>query len=274
MPILQQVTRIQWTPKNKEYYEEKGYTFTEFRDSFKVLVKDLFPETTHEVIIQCDFCKKILKKPYCRCIDICNCNDKECIQKRKELTNLKKYGVKYVFQAKSVKQKIIDIIKQKYGVDKVSDIPGIYEKIQATSKKHNYIPTSKQQKRLHKLFGGVMNYVYDSLAIDIALIDEKIAIEYNGSGHDLNVQKNRITEEEFIDHENERKNFLLNNGWKLLILISKDDNISNNFVLRKLFNFAKHKFYNNINYIEIDFDKGQVYFDDYIISIREAIKKV
>ena len=271
MPILQQVTRIRWTPKNKDYYESKGYEFTDFNKLFKVLVKDLFVESTHEITIQCDFCNKIIKKSYCRCIDICNCNDKECIQKRKELTNLKKYGVKHAFQATQVRQKITTVLKQKYGVDKISDIPGMYEKIQNTSRKHNFIPISKQQKRLQKLFGGILNYVYDNFAIDIALIDEKIAIEYNGSGHDLNVQKKRITEEEFIEHENIRNNYLLDNSWKLLILISADDNISNNFVLKKLFTFAKNKFYNNINLVKINFDNGQVYFDNYIISIRQAL---
>ena len=272
MSILQKVTRIQWTIKNKDYYESKGYKFTNFGQLFKILVQDLSIESTHEIIIQCDFCKKIIKKAYCRCVDICNCNDKKCIQKRKELTNLKKYGVKCVFQAKQVKQKIIDTIKQKYGVDKISDIPGIYEKIQNTSKKHHFIPVSKQQKRLHKLFGGILNYVYGNFAIDIALINEKIAIEYNGSGHDLNVQKKRITQEKFIEHENQRNEFLLNNGWKLLILTSTDDNISNNFILKKLFAFAKNKFYNNVNIITINFNKGQIYFDDYIISIRQALR--
>ena len=274
MPILQKVTRIQWTPKNKDYYESKGYIFTNYYQFFKVLVKDLLQDSTHEVFIQCDFCNKIIKKSYCRCIEICNCNDKECIKKRKELTNLKKYGVKCIFQAKKVQLKITEILKQKYGVDKVGNIPGIREKIQSTAKKHHYIPASKQQKRLQKLFGGILNYVYKNYAIDIALLDEKIAIEYNGSGHDLNVQKQRVTEEEFIQHENERKNFLLKNNWKLLVIISKDDTLTNNFILKKLFYFIKNKFKNNINYAEINFDKKNIFFDDYIISFKQALYSI
>lgn len=273
MPILQTVIRIRWTPNNKDYYEEKGYTFSSYYKDFKVLVKDLSDDSNYEVVIQCDFCKKIIKKAYCRCIDICNCNDKECVKKRKEQTNLKRYGVKCVFESQYIQSKIVNTLKHKYGVERISDIPGIYEKIQKTAKSHNNIPISKQQKRLHKIFGGVLNYIYENYAIDIALLDEKIAIEYNGSGHDLNLQKKRITEEEFLQHENNRKEFLLANNWKLLIISSKDDELPSDSVLKRLFTFAINKFLININYIEINFDAGTVLFDDYVISIRQALTK-
>lgn len=274
MPILQQVIRIHWTVDNRDFYENQGYEFTDYKKSFKILVKDLHPNSSKQVIIKCDFCNKIVKKAYNRCLNICNCNDKKCIQQRIELTNLKRYGVKHAFQSEKVKLKIVEVLKQKYGVEKVSDIPHIKEKVFATAKKHGNLPSSKQQNRLYRLFGGILNHPYKNYAIDIALIGDRIAIEYNGSGHDLNVQKNRETVEEFNQREGERKKFLISEGWKILIFTSATDELSNNFVLKKLFIWAKKQFNNNINLIEINFDKGQVIFDDYIISIRQAINDI
>ena len=274
MPILSRVVKIQWTVDNRNYYESKGYKFTDYRKSFKILVKDLQPNSIKKIFIKCDFCGNITKKPYHSCSSgICNCSSKECIKKRVEQTNLKRYGVKHAFQAEKVKLKIIEVLKQKYGVEKVSDIPNIKEKVFSTAKKHGNLPSSKQQDRLHRLFGGIKNYPYRKWAIDIAIVTDKIAIEYNGSGHNLNVQKGRETIEEFNEKENNRQLELIQDGWKLLIFISTDDTLTNNFVLKRLYQYALNMFNrNDINIIKIDFDKGQVIFDNYIISIREALK--
>lgn len=271
MPILSKVIYIKWSISNRAWYEYKGYEFTKYNKYFKVLIKDLIPHTSTKVAIQCDFCGKITYKAFYRCQYICNCSDKECIEKRKKMTNLRKYGVPYAWQARQTRLKIIDILKKKYGVEKVSDIPFIKEKIWNTKKENNTIKSSKQQNRLHRLFGGELNYPFNNYAIDIALTDNKIAIEYNGSGHDLAVQKGWETAEEFNDKELQRRNYLIDNGWKVIIFISSDDQLTTNMKLRRLFNFAKECFIKyNKKYIIIDFNKQQILIDDYIFPISTA----
>lgn len=273
MPIISQIVRIKWKEDTRLWYEYKGYHFTNYRNTFKVLVKDLIPHAATKVLIKCDFCGKITQKSFYRCQNICNCSDKECIKKRKELTNLKKYGVKYAWQAPQVKLKIIEVLKRKYGVEHVSEIPFIHEKIFNIKHHNKSIATSKQQNRLCKLFNGVLNYPFSNWAIDIALVDDKIAIEYNGSGHDLSVQRNWLTQEEFEQKELERKNTLIQKKWKVITLISNNDELMTNNNLLKLLEFCKYQFNQyNKDYIIIDFDKNQIITDDYSFNIGKILR--
>lgn len=269
MPIISNSVQIKWTLENRAWYEYKKYEFTQYNQYFKVLVKDLLPHSSIKVTIQCDFCGKITKKQFYRCQYICNCNDKACIQKRIQLTNLRKYGVKHAWQAIPTKRKIIETLKNKYGVTKVSDIPFIREKIFLTRKNKDSIPYSVQQKHLRHLFNGKLNYPLHNYAIDIALPDEKIAIEYNGSGHDLTVQHGLESAECFSNKEEKRKTDIISLGWKLIIINSSNDILVDDSKLRKLFKFSKEQFKFNWKQIIIwDFDKNQIILDDYIITFN------
>ena len=273
MPIISQIVRIKWKPENRLWYEFKGYHFTNYRNTFKVLVKDLLPHAATKVLIKCDFCGEITKKAFYRCQNICNCSNKECIKKRKELTNLKKYGVKYAWQAPQVQLKIVEVLKKKYGVTHVSEIPFIHEKIFNIKFNNKSIATSKQQNRLCKLFNGILNYPFNNWAIDIALVDDKIAIEYNGSGHNLSVQRQWETADQFEKKELNRRNVLIHEGWKVIIIISDNDELMTNNNLLKLLQWCKNQFNNyEKKYIIINFNKNQILTDDYSFDIGKIIR--
>ena len=271
MPILTRVLMLHWKADTRDWYESKGYKFTDWNKPFKVLVKDIIPTAPHKVTIKCDFCGKIDIKQFRSCQEICNCRDKACIKKRKEMVNMKRYGVKYAFQAESVKKKISDALKQKYGVEKVGHIPGIHDKVVKTKQKRGSIPSSWQQNRLAKLFGGELNYPIKSYAADVALLLDRIVIEYNGSGHNLMVQQNFETQEDFNIKEKNRLKVLIEEGWKVVIIQSFIDNIGDNFTLKKLFQYAKKLFNQGLDYIIIDFDKGYVITEDYTMTIQNAL---
>jgi len=57
--------------------------------------------------------------------------------------------------------------------------------------------SSYPQRYICNLLNGELNYPIGNLSLDIALLDNKIYIEYDGSGHDLRVVRGQLTEKEF-----------------------------------------------------------------------------
>ena len=280
MPIITQYLYVKWRPKNKEWYESKGYTFSKFNAWFKIMLKDMYPESSQKVRIECDFCHKVLEKEYKRCIDVCNCDDPKCIQKRKEYTVMKRYGVKNVLASKKIRDKIKATLKERYNVEKVSDIPNFKEKIIATRKAKGLIQTSKQQNRLFRLFGGELNYPVKGYAADIALIRDRIILEYNGSGHDLTVQRQQETRDHFDNKEQNRLNDLIEDQWNVIIFISKNDKLPTNIDLKQLFLYAKYSFtpYSQseiepIHWVKIDFDNNSVTTAKETVTVTTAIRQ-
>lgn len=61
--------------------------------------------------------------------------------------------------------------------------------------------TSRQQRWLHEVIGGSLNYPIFGYYIDIVMDCNKIAIEYDGSGHDLAVKIGRMTKTQWENYE-------------------------------------------------------------------------
>ena len=56
MIVNGQKIKIAWTGNNRKYYEEKGYSFTKYRDCFMVDAEDLPSSSTKKVYAKCDVC--------------------------------------------------------------------------------------------------------------------------------------------------------------------------------------------------------------------------
>lgn len=70
--IPDQMIEVRWSACNKQYYVDKGYRFTQFRDTFYVLICDLNPYSHALVDAQCDYCgviNSINMKGYTRNIE-------------------------------------------------------------------------------------------------------------------------------------------------------------------------------------------------------------
>lgn len=151
----------------------------------------------------------------------------QIIKEKMKLTNIKRYGVEYGLQNKDIREKCKQTMLRKYGVTHNSKCKEIRERqIMSCNKtlyKNGTAPSSKQQNYLHQLLGGKLNYPIDKCRLDIAFPREMIYIEYNGSGHDLRLQRSSITEKEFLKKEIKREMFLQSKGWKLIRIISKKD---------------------------------------------------
>lgn len=62
--VENQRVEIKWVPSNKSWYENLGYHFTEFFDTFSVRVEDLTLKSPIKVKIICDNCGVEYEKPY------------------------------------------------------------------------------------------------------------------------------------------------------------------------------------------------------------------
>ena len=60
MGLITEFTYVNITNKNKKYYKEKGYNFTDKEKNIKVKVKDLPNGSNAKVEVKCDNCKEIL----------------------------------------------------------------------------------------------------------------------------------------------------------------------------------------------------------------------
>ena len=87
MGLISKTAIVKWNPKNKEYYENKGYTYTKWKDEFKVKVEDLSDSSQSFVKVKCDKCEKVFNvvwyayKKYVKSDDKYFCV--ECVGKQK-----------------------------------------------------------------------------------------------------------------------------------------------------------------------------------------------
>ena len=119
--------------------------------------------------------------------------------------------------------------------------------------KNNTQKTSKQQFYLHNLYGGELNYPIKYYDVDICLLDEKIAIEYDGSGHELNVKLGRMTQEEFNQKETIRNIIIKKEGYKQIRIISSKDLLPSDKILLKMLSIAK-EYFNTTSHTWVNFD--------------------
>ena len=175
-------------------------------------------------------------------------------------TCLKKYGVENVLQLEEFREKIKQTVIKKYNVDSIFKVDVIREKIKKTmierygydnamknkeifkKAKNTYrerygcfpyfIPTSKQQKLINGIVKGELNYFCNGYFLDIALLSDKIDIEYDGSGHDLSVKFGKMDYDTFIEKQKKRDDKLIENGWKIIRIVCKNDNLPENSIIQ------------------------------------------
>lgn len=171
-------------------------------------------------------------------------------------TNLKKYGVEFPLQNKDILNKVKQTNLKKYGVEYGIQNKTIKQKQIDSLYKNGTAPCSKQQRHLHQILGGELNYPVDNCLLDIAFPDEKIYIEYNGGGHDLQVKLGNISAQEFNQREIKRKNYMQKKGWKIIRIISTKDKLPLDKELIVLIENAKQYLLNTVHtWYDINLDK-------------------
>ena len=189
------------------------------------------------------------------------------IQEKQKQTCIEKYGCENVFQNEDVKRKSKLTMIRKYNADHPMHIKEIKDKVirkgLQTKYKYGTVTCSKQQKYIQDLIGGELNYPIDKLSLDIAFPKDKIYIEYNGSGHDIDVKYGKISKQDFKVKEIKRYKYLKSLGWKQIEIESKEDYLLYDDLFMKVINESKDKLINtNINHAIInidDYDQNKKY---------------
>lgn len=211
----------------------------------------------------------------------------EEIKKKSMETNLKKYGVPIASQAESVKQKAVNTFMEKYGVCNPFQVPEFKEKAKHTYQKKygvdhaNKSPEvrekqvqslyknssqkcSKQQFHIYNLYNtdgtAELNYPISYYNVDICFPAERLVVEYDGGGHNLNVITGRITEAEFRRREIARDRTLKKEGYHLMRIISADDKLPSDNILLQMLEHTKEYFatYPEHSWVEFDLDASTV----------------
>lgn len=101
--LLTKEVEIKWSNIIIKYYKDKGYSFTKKGDPFICKIEDLSEKSTAIVDVECDYCGKLIHKPYVRYIKERGSTGKDCCvncapKKMKETCKIKygdeHYGVK------------------------------------------------------------------------------------------------------------------------------------------------------------------------------------
>ena len=207
------------------------------------------------------------------------------IKKKIMQTNLEKYGYENVLSSPDIRKKISDTIKDVYNVDNVSQSDEIkqkkanttllhygvehpslskeiVEKRMNTLYKNGTTQTSKQQLYVFELCNKnykniKLNYPISYYNADICFIAEKIDIEIDFGGHNLQVKLGKITQEEFDRKELIRDRVIKKEGYKIIRIVSRKDRLPQDSTLLQMLSDAKQYFSEtNHSWCTYDIDKS------------------
>lgn len=265
--------------KSSKNNNKKNYVY-DFNKSIIVNVNDMLRGSRSKVLVKCDYCGKekwIHYRNYLDSIEkygVYSCN--KCLHYKSEKTNLEKYGTEHYSSTLECKEKIkntclanygtdcpskCEEIKEKtrntnlqrYGVEWTMQSQKVKEKANETLCKNGTQKTSKQQLYLCSIFCGEINYPISCYATDICIPKEKLAIEYDGGGHDLRVVLGRLTQEEFDQKELIRDKVIKREGYKIMRIISRHDYLPSDIILLQMLSQAK-EYFSNTNHTWINYD--------------------
>ena len=268
-----------------KYYKEKGYEIKNAREFIEVKVEDLPPRANTEVEVRCDLCGKVFTRNWHARSnnkvpnhDVCH----ECLSEYKRQLHKEKYGVDYPFQRKEVREKVAQTNVERYGYENVNQVPEIRERskkknlekygVESPSQNPDIVAkglktkfergnqeSSKTQRFICDCVDGALNYPLYNISLDVALVEEKIDIEYNGRGHDMMVRLGGISQEEFNEREDKRRHQVIGSGWKLIeICAPKDQDITKEWLI-DFVNDCREKFNaTDINYISININTNEI----------------
>ena len=163
--------------------------------------------------------------------DTCN----KCSHIKRAETNTERYGVQYPAQYEEFSLKQQATMMERYGVKNPMSSKNFVEKIARTKMKNgttkyngekiiiNGVFASRPQLNIAKKLNAKINQYLFGKTIDIVLYDEKIVIEYDGSGHTMSLKSGKKSEEEFYSNELKNERLLLSNGWKFIRIKNEKD---------------------------------------------------
>lgn len=190
-------------------------------------------------------------------------------EKRKESTH-KKFGVDYALQSMEVQKRKESTCIERFGVPHAMQCDEVKAKVAKTYYMNGNVATSNQQRYLHTLFGGELNYHISYYNVDICFLKEKIVLEYDGGFHDGRVKLGQLTQKEFDQKELVRNKIINTEGYKIIRIKSCMDFLPQDTILLQMLSEAKQYLskYPNRSWIEFDIDNSIVRNAEYKNGIQ------
>lgn len=117
------------------------------------------------------------------------------------------------------------------------------------------------------MFGGELNGYISYYPVDLLFEEDKIYLEYNGTGHNLSVKMGKISKEEQDKKEIKRYYFLKDKGYKQILFVSlTKKQLPPDEILQSLFNQAKDYLSQNHNWIEFNLDENYIKWREGILK--------
>jgi hypothetical protein len=260
--IIQEEIEVKISPSNFNYFKEKGYKFNGCGSIIKIKIKDLNKGSSSKIKCKCCYCEEIKESIYKNYIQQTKDLDKyacskcshikrvetvrevygvdytlqvEEYKKKKEKTNLKKYGSITPLGNVNIKEKIKKVNLEKWGFENPFQSELIKEKIKKTNTKNNYwiidsenfdkykrrvkTLTNKIKKELFKNWNGYDYYDNEYIKENLNLnknsniyptIDHKISVYYgfinNISPEEISDINNLCITKRFINSSKNKKN--------------------------------------------------------------------
>lgn len=178
----------------------------------------------------------------------------EEIKKRMMSTMQIKYGTPYASQNLEIKNKISNTNLDRYGYECVLSSPEIREKMTKTLYENSSQKSSRQQRYICNLYNGILNFPIKYYSADIYLLYDNIIVEFDGSGHFLNVITGRETEKEHTQKEIIRYNVIKREGYKQMRIISDKDFLPSDQVLLQMLSESRQYFSDYPNHSWTEFN--------------------
>jgi len=170
-------------------------------------------------------------------------------------TNRLLYGVDYVSQSEMFKEKTKETNLEKYGYENPMQNEEVKNKVRKSLYENGTCASSKGQNYVHNLLGGEKNYFIGYYNVDIFFEKLNIYLEYDGSGHKLQVDRGDISEEEYRKRELGRYHYLKRQNLKLIRFLNYSDNLPSDDVLIDIFNQCVNFLINDEKYfVVVDLD--------------------
>ena len=186
MLLENQKIDVRVTNMTEEYFGKKGYKVKN-GDRINIPVKELPKGSGLKVLVICDYCNCVFEKQWRKILaskdDCC----KECKTKKMMKTSLEKYGNICSLRNPEIEKKMKEHNLKKFGVEYPLQNKEILKKTRINMVDKSFLEriTSKQQKKIYLLFGGILNYQIYPYIVDIFFPDEKIYFEYDGGGYNF-----------------------------------------------------------------------------------------
>lgn len=283
MPILTKEVEVKVNSNTVKHYESLGYKIPfkvasklyqknsnkkyvyDFDTPIKVKVEHLTKGSKAPIKVLCDICFKnsmnVAYQTYNRVVEktgsyVC----KDCASQKQQLTSLKKYGVPYYTYTNEFKERVAKTFMDKYGCQNISQSPIIKEKKSKTFFKNSSQKSSRQQRYICGLYQGILNFPIKLYCADVFLLNDNLIVEFDGSGHMLNVSMGRETIEEYNQKEIIRNNIIKREGYKQIKIVSSKDLLPSDEILLQMLSEARQYFSEtNHSWCSYDIDQGLLF---------------